>query len=57
MAFGGFSKDFFKFFRDLRKNNERPWFEANKDRYKQVVVGPIQDFIIALAPKLAKVST
>jgi uncharacterized protein (TIGR02453 family) len=56
MAFEGFSKDFFKFFLDLKKNNERPWFEANKDRYKEVVVAPIQDFIIALAPKLAKVS-
>ena len=56
MAFEGFSKDFFKFFRDIKKNNERPWFEANKERYKEVVIAPIQDFIIALAPKLAKVS-
>src|SRR5262245_52640287 len=30
MAFEGFSKDFFKFFRDLAKHNERDWFEANK---------------------------
>ncbi len=56
MAFEGFSKDFWKFFRDLKKNNERDWFEANKDRYKAEVVAPLQDFIIALAPKLAKVS-
>lgn len=56
MAFDGFSKDFFKFFRDIKKNNERDWFEANKDRYKAVVVAPLQDFIIALQPKLAKIS-
>ena len=56
MAFEGLSKDFFKFFRDLKKNNDRAWFEANKDRYKKIVVAPIQDFIVALAPKLAKVS-
>lgn len=56
MAFDGFNKDFFKFFRDLKKNNEREWFEKNKDRYKAVVVAPLQDFIIALAPKLEEVS-
>lgn len=56
MAFEGFSKDFFKFFRDLKKNNNRDWFEANKDRYKAVVVAPLQDFIVALQPKLAKLS-
>lgn len=56
MTFQGFSKDFFKFFRDLKRNNDREWFEANKARYKEVVVGPLQDFIIALAPKLEKVS-
>ncbi len=56
MAFAGFSRDFFKFFRDLKKNNERAWFEDHKERYKEIVVGPLQDFIIALAPKLEKVS-
>lgn len=56
MAFEGFSNDFFKFFRDLAKHNERAWFEANKQRYREVVVGPISDFIAAIAPKLAKIS-
>lgn len=56
MAFEGFDKSFFKFFRDIKKNNDREWFEANKDRYKAEVVGPLQDFIIALQPNLTKVS-
>ncbi|MGQ0531846.1 MAG: DUF2461 domain-containing protein [Caulobacteraceae bacterium] len=56
MAFEGFSKDFFKFFRELARNNEREWFEANKERYRAAVVAPMSDFIAALAPKLAKVS-
>jgi len=56
MAFDGFSKDFFKFFRELKQRNERDWFEANKARYKAQVLAPLQDFIEALAPKLAKVS-
>ena len=31
-TFSGFPKDFFAFFRELKQNNERPWFEANKQR-------------------------
>jgi uncharacterized protein (DUF2461 family) len=29
-GFTGFPKDFFTFFRTLKANNERAWFEANK---------------------------
>jgi uncharacterized protein (TIGR02453 family) len=56
MAFAGFNRDFFKFFRELAKHNDRIWFEANKDRYKQVVVAPLSEFVAALAPKLARTS-
>ncbi|MBL8549808.1 MAG: DUF2461 domain-containing protein [Hyphomonadaceae bacterium] len=56
MAFQGFSKDFFKFFRDLKRNNDRAWFEAEKPRFKDVVQAELSDFIAALAPHLAKVS-
>jgi uncharacterized protein (TIGR02453 family) len=56
MAFTGFSKDFFGFFRDLARHNERNWFEANKARYRELVVAPMSDFIADLAPKLAKIS-
>ena len=56
MAFTGFNRDFFKFFRDIAKNNDRAWFEANKARYKEAVVAPLSDFIGALAPRLAKIS-
>lgn len=55
-AFSGLPKDFFAFFKELAKNNERPWFEANKDRYKNSVVGPLQDLILAMQPRLAKIS-
>lgn len=56
MPFGGFGKDFFGFLRDLAANNDRVWFEANKDRYREVVVAPVSAFVTALAPKLRKVS-
>ncbi len=56
MAFDGFPKDFFSFFRELKTHNERPWFEANKQRFRDSVQAPMSDFIAAMAPKLAKIS-
>ncbi len=55
-TFSGFPKDFFAFFRELKQNNERPWFEANKPRFKDSVQAPMSAFIAAMAPRLAKVS-
>ncbi len=54
--FAGFSKDFFGFFTDLSKNNNREWFAENKDRYRATVVDPICGFIEEMAPRLAKIS-
>jgi len=55
-TFNGLPKDFFVFFKELAKNNERAWFEENKQRYKDVVVGPLSDFMSAMAPRVAKIS-
>jgi uncharacterized protein (TIGR02453 family) len=54
--FAGLPKDFFAFFRQLKANNNRPWFEANKERFKTSVQAPMSDFIAAMAPHLGKVS-
>jgi uncharacterized protein (TIGR02453 family) len=54
--FRGFPKDFFAFFRELRANNERPWFEANKKRFRDSVQAPMSTFIAAMAPRLARIS-
>jgi uncharacterized protein (TIGR02453 family) len=56
MAFTGFPEDFFAFFRVLKKHNDRAWFEANKQRYKDSVQAPMSEFIAAMQPRLAKVS-
>jgi uncharacterized protein (TIGR02453 family) len=55
-GFAGFPKDFFAFFRELKVNNERAWFEENKTRFRESVQAPMSDFIAAMAPRLAKVS-
>jgi uncharacterized protein (TIGR02453 family) len=54
--FKGLPRDFFAFFRELADNNERPWFEANKERFRESVQAPMSAFIAAMAPRLAKIS-
>ncbi len=46
----------FDFLRELKANNERPWFEENKARYRAVVRDPMLDFIAAFAGPLAEIS-
>jgi uncharacterized protein (TIGR02453 family) len=54
--FDGFPKDLFAFLRELARNNDRNWFNANKERYKSSVIAPMSSFISAMDGKLAKVS-
>ena len=46
----------FDFLRDLRDNNDREWFAANKGRYLAEVRDPMLDFIGAFAAPLAEIS-
>jgi uncharacterized protein (TIGR02453 family) len=54
--FRGFPPDLFSFLADLKKNNRRDWFQANKDRYTQSVVEPMSEFISVMDGRLANVS-
>jgi uncharacterized protein (TIGR02453 family) len=51
-----FSKQLFEFFDDLRANNNRQWFQANRDRYEEFVKEPCLAFIADAAPHLRKIS-
>jgi uncharacterized protein (TIGR02453 family) len=44
----------FRFLRELTRNNDRAWFNANKPRYIADVRDPLLAFISAFAPELAK---
>jgi uncharacterized protein (TIGR02453 family) len=46
----------FAFLRDLTLHNDRPWFDANKDRYVREVRDPLLRFVAAFAPRLARLS-
>ena len=56
MSFTGFGDDFFGFFHELKNNNNRDWFNENKERYKQVVVEPVTAFITDIAPRLHNIT-
>jgi len=40
-----FTQDFIDFFNELKENNNREWFHANKKRYEQSVKIPFENFI------------
>jgi uncharacterized protein (TIGR02453 family) len=45
-----FTPEIFKFFRELSRHNEKPWMDANRERYQQHVVAPFRALLEALAP-------
>lgn len=51
-----FSSELFKFLKELRRNNDREWFTANKPRYESAVRDPFLRFIADFAPRLQGIS-
>jgi uncharacterized protein (TIGR02453 family) len=51
-----FSPALFKFLRELKKNNNREWFQANKARYESDVRDPMLRFIADFADPLHTIS-
>lgn len=56
MAETRLTPDLFRFLAELRENNERAWFEENRDRYETAVRGPLLRFIDEFAEPLAGIS-
>ena len=54
--FRGFGTALTAFLDDLRSNNERDWFNANRQRYEDAVREPARSFIREMAPALAAIS-
>jgi uncharacterized protein (TIGR02453 family) len=51
-----FDPRLFKFLRQLKKNNNREWFQENKARYEEDVRDPLLRFIADFAKPLHKIS-
>lgn len=51
-----FTPELFEFLRQLKRRNNRDWFNANKERYENDVRLPALRFIVSFAPRLHKIS-
>jgi uncharacterized protein (TIGR02453 family) len=51
-----FTPETFRYLKDLKKNNDREWFAANKKRYEEHLKDPALRVIAAFAPELKKIS-
>lgn len=54
--FTGFQPELFQFFRQLKKNNNRDWFQSHKGTFKETVQLPLVDFVTDIAPHIRKIS-
>ena len=51
-----FDRKLYQFLEELSQNNNRGWFNDNKDRYINDVRDRLSQFIVEMSPKLAKIS-
>ena len=47
-----FTKDTLDFLVENRFRNDRPWYNAHKDRFAEVVLQPFQELVVALTPTM-----
>jgi uncharacterized protein (TIGR02453 family) len=51
-----FDKELFQFFKELKRHNDRDWFQENKERYERFVKRPLAAFAEELAPRLERIA-
>ncbi len=51
-VFSGFTKETVRFYAALRRNNNRDWFEANRETYERHVMTPARLFVTAMGERL-----
>ncbi|MFC2164883.1 DUF2461 domain-containing protein [Acidobacteriota bacterium] len=52
LTFAGFSKETLSFYRQLKRNNNKAWFDRHKGEYEQYVLEPAKAFVVALGEKI-----
>ncbi len=51
-GFSGFPEDALTFLHELSDNNEKSWFDANKQRYHDAILAHVPAFVTALGQRL-----
>lgn len=54
-SFSGFTHETLDFFNEILLNNNRPWFEENRGRYKNIVQAPFLELGHALEEPMSKI--
>lgn len=57
MAFTGFTPATIQFFEDLKENNYKEWFEANRDVYELELLTPFKELATALTPSMHNIDS
>ncbi len=55
-GFSGFSKETFKFLKDLEKNNDKHWFERNRDVFDKYLMEPAEKFVVEMGDRLKSIA-
>lgn len=53
---GGFSRQTIRFYRDLARNNNKTWFEKNREVYETEVMTPARRFVAAMGKRLGRIA-
>ncbi|MFC2088856.1 DUF2461 domain-containing protein, partial [Calditrichota bacterium] len=56
LEFSGFSKQTIKFYRDLKENNSKAWFEENRNIFNDYVMAEAQLFVVEIGNRLEKIA-
>jgi len=51
-TFNGFSRETVSFFRKLKRNNNKAWFDSHRNEYDHYVLGPAKAFVTAMGDKM-----
>lgn len=54
--FQGFPKQLVKFFEDLKKNNNKEWFETQRQNYENHVKEPARAFVVEMGKRLRTIA-
>ncbi len=56
MSFNGFPEETTRFLEDLRDNNRKDWFDANRERYEDFWLEPARSFVVTAGEALRELA-
>ncbi len=54
--FSGFPRECVQFYEDLKKNNNKEWYEAHKGDFQKYVMSPAQEYVVVMGEMLKQIA-